>query len=321
MKKGNFTTVLAIIFAAVISIVSFTSCSGDSDIDNMLDNSSTNKVNSDQSDSENSKGIQAEAPFSVVLRALDTTGEDLTTKGDVSNVTLFVFDEQGYFVKQIAVEKAEILNRRTIDINCPGNDKITVIAWGGVTDNEEFTAMSPANIISDLEVKIKENDGIAKSASDLFYGQVVITRSTDTKSTDKQEIAIQRKVSSITLTTNGLTQDDSTYEYRISKSKDSFDANGELTGDEVEYVIPASFNKKGALVAETTPILPTSKLTVELYKDGKLVFSAEKDQKDRELSAKAGKQQNLVFDKDKAGFDANLVIAPFGVVVQYVVVD
>lgn len=319
MKKGNFTSVFALVFAVVISAVSFTSCSGsDSDIDTVLNNSSTNTVN--KSSENEPEGLQAEAPFSVVLRALDVNGEDLTTKGDVKNVTLFVFDDQGYFVKQVAVEKAQILNRRAIEIACPGNDKITVIAWGGLSDNEELPSMSPVNIISDLQVKIKENNGVAACASDLFYGQVVIQRSSDTKSSDKKELAIQRKVSSVALSTEGLAQDNATYEYRISKTQDSFDAEGNLTGEEVEYVIPATFNKKGVLVSESTPILPTSNLTVNLYKDGQLIFSAEKDQNGKTLSAKAGKQQNLVFDKNGSNFDVNLIVAEFGVVVQYVII-
>ena len=318
MKKGNFTSVLALAFAVIVSAVSFSSCSGnDSDLDNILDNSSTKTTNTPKESDEN--GIQAEAPFSVVLRALNVGGEDLTTKGDVKNVTLFVFDEEGYFVKQMVIEKSQILNRRTIDIACPGNDKITVIAWGGLSENEEFTAMSPANIISDLQVSVKENNGVAASTGDLFYGQIEIKRSS-TKSSERSELAIQRKVSSVALSTEGLTQDNSTYEYRISKSQDAFDANGELTGEEIEYVIPASFNKKGVLVAESSPILPTSNLTVSLYKDGKLVFSAEKDQNGKTLSAKAGKQQNLVFDKNDANLGVNLIVADFGVVVQYVVV-
>ncbi len=316
MKKGNLASVFALAFAVILSAVSFTSCSGsDSDIDNVLSNSSTNTINSSQ---ESDNEMQVEAPFSVVLRTLNVGGEDLTTKGDVKNVTLFVFDEEGYFVKQVAVEKSQILNRKTIEIACPGNDKITVIAWGGLSENEEFTAMSPMNIISDLQVKVKENNGVATATGDLFYGQVEIKHSS-TKSNDRSELALQRKVSSVSLSTEGLAQDNSTYEYRISKSQEAFDANGELTGEEIEYAIPASFNKKGVLVADS-PILPASNLTISLYKDGQLVFSAEKDQNGKNLSAKAGKQQNLVFDKNGSNLAVNLIVADFGVVVQYVIV-
>lgn len=316
MKKGNLTSVFALAFAVILSAVSFTSCSGgDSDIDNVLSNSSTNTINSSK---ESDNELQVEAPFSVVLRTLNVGGEDLTTKGDVKNVTLFVFDEEGYFVKQIAVEKSQILNRKTIEIACPGNDKITVIAWGGLSENEEFTAMSPMNIISDLQVKVKENNGVATATGDLFYGQVEIKHSS-TKSNERSELALQRKVSSVSLSTEGLAQDNSTYEYRISKSQEAFDANGELTGEEIEYAIPASFNKKGVLVADS-PILPASNLTISLYKDGQLVFSAEKDQNGKNLSAKAGKQQNLVFDKNGSNLAVNLIVADFGVVVQYVIV-
>lgn len=314
MKKGNLFTALVLLALVVCNTFTFTSCSSDSasDVDTII---STNPSNVNKSTDD--PKIQVEDPYSVVLKALDITGEDCTTKGDVKNVTLFVFDEQGYYIKQISVDKANILNRRNIEIACPRTKNITVIAWGGLTENEEVSTLTPANIISDLQVAIKEKEGVSAGASDLFYGKITLNQSTE-----KQELIITRKASSLALKTNGIQKEEGAiYEYRISKTRSAFDATGELTGDEIEYIFPASFDEKGALSATTNAILPASTIKVELYKDGQLIFSAEKDQQGKSLSAAVGKQQNLLFEKTSKSFSTNLVVAPWGVVVQYVIVD
>ena len=54
--------------------------------------------------------------------------------------------------------------------------------------------------------------------------------------------------------------------------------------EEVEFAFPASFDEKGNLTTETQAIFPAQNITVELYKDGNLIFSSEKD-KNGELFA------------------------------------
>ena len=64
--------------------------------------------------------------------------------------------------------------------------------------------MSKANIISDLQVSLKENNGIANIPSDLFYGQVTLHKNSSTKSTVSNELQIIRKTSIFQLSTKGL---------------------------------------------------------------------------------------------------------------------
>ena len=70
--------------------------------------------------------------------------------------------------------------------------------------NEEISNMSKANIISDLQVSLKENNGIANIPSDLFYGQVTLHKNSSTKSTVSNELQIIRKTSIFQLSTKGL---------------------------------------------------------------------------------------------------------------------
>ena len=98
---------------------------------------------------------------------------DITAKGDVKSTTLYVFDENNDFYKQITVDNDYLLQVKPVEINCPGSDKITVIAWAGLSSNsEEISNMNQANVISDLQVSLKHNNGVANNLpGDLFYGQ------------------------------------------------------------------------------------------------------------------------------------------------------
>lgn len=300
-------------FLAIIatSLVLFSSCASDSSSDNVM-----SVVN------ESTLAEIAETPFSLVLKAYDAEGADVTTQGDVEGANLFIFDSQNDFVKQVSVPKSALLNRQTIEISCPNTDKITVVAWGGLSSQEEVSSLSMANIISDLQIQLKQNNGIAQVPSDLFYGSVVLNRPA-TKSTAQQvELKLERKVSSLALSTKGLTKKFGTegiYEYRVHASNDGFDYQGNLISDDVVYIFPASFDKSGNLVSDMQAIVPSSKMTIELYKDGELIFSVQNDKNGENLSAKTGKQMNYVFNYS-AKTKAELVVTPWNTVVQYVTV-
>ncbi|WP_106831540.1 FimB/Mfa2 family fimbrial subunit [Parabacteroides pacaensis] len=310
MKSKKLTNRFFAVFAAV-TFVLFTSCSSDSESAGNLSGLSNNEIDE-----------IAEAPFSVVLKAFDAQGADVTTGGDVEGATLFVFNDQNDFVKQISVPKASLLNRQAIQISCAHTNKITVVAWGGLTsDKEDVPSLNEANVISDLQIQLKQNNGIAQIPGDLFYGQTVISRSS-TKSGAQQEIKLERKVSSLSLATKNLAKKfgtDGVYQYKVRAINDGFDYQGNLIGEEVEYIFSASFDEKGNLVADTQPVLPSSKLVVELYKDNELIFSVSNDKKGEILSTKAGKQMNYIFNYSTKT-KAELVVTPWNTVVQYVTV-
>lgn len=307
MKGKIFSaSIVASVFA--LSSVFMTSCSADSSTD-IIGNTPEVSI--------------TEAPFNVSIRTI-VNGSDQTVEGEVENVTLFAFDQNNDFVKQINVDQSTIINRRSIKIDAQNTDRLTIIAWGGVSsDKEALTSMNQARIISDLELQLKQNNGIATSPNDLFYGKTVIYRSS-TKTGETQTIEMERKVSSIDLTTKGLEKyfgnTEGNYVYKIKKTKSAFDYNGELTGEEVEYIFSASFNEKGELVSETSPILPASEITIELYKDDKLIFSAKKDKKGQTLSASQGKQMNYVFSFT-GKVTTNLVVSDWNTNVQYVTIS
>lgn len=309
MKGKIFTCIAA---AILLSTSAFTSCSSDSSND-IIGNNPSEVANT------------TEAPFNLVIKTLNADGKDISIDGDVNAATLFVFNKNNDFVKQINLDKATLLNNTTIQIECPNTDKLTVIAWGGLSSNEEITTMSQARIINDLQIQLKQNNGIAATPSDLFYGQVTISRSS-TKA-GNTELNLQRKISSINLTTKGLVAHFATtkgnYVYKIKNSKDGFNYNGEVIGNDVDFLIPATFDKNGVLVTETTPVLPSQNITIELYKDDQLLFSAKNDQNGKNASTIAGKQINYLFNFSGTSTQtaSNITVSNWNSDIQYVTLN
>ena len=310
MKKGRIFTNCIVAVCTLIAMIAFASCSADSDSSYGIDDSVINSASS-----------KTEAPFSVVLKAY-SDNKDITVKGDVDQTTLFIFDQSGDFYKQMTVDRTYLLQAKPIEIACPGSDQITVVAWAGLSgENENISALNQANIISDLQVSLKQNNGVAASLpGDLFYGQVTL-KSTSTKASS-ETLKIERKVSSVSLITKGvikmLDSRDGNFYYKIKKTKSSFNHNGELTGEDIEYIIPATMNDKGNVVADNTTILPASDITIELYKDDKMILSSENVKNLEKVSINEGELSELTFDLSKNS--GNIVVADWGTVIVNVTV-
>ena len=311
MKKGRIFTNCLYFVCTLVAAISFASCSADSD-------SSYSGI--DEKVIENA-AEKTDASFSVVLKAY-SDNKDITVKGDVDQTTLFVFDQNNDFYKQVTLDRTYLLQAKPVEISCPGSKQITVVAWAGLSsDSEEISAMSQANIISDLQVSLKQNNGVAAALpGDLFYGQATL-KSASTKS-GAETLKIERKVSSISLITKSvikvLDSKEGNFYYKVKNTKGSFNHNGELTGENIEYIIPATLNTKGNVVAENTTILPASNMTVELYKDDKMILSSENVKNLEKVSVNEGELSELTFDLSRNS--GNIVVTDWGTVIQHVTI-
>lgn len=306
MKKGKIFTNCLFSFWTLSIVLSFSSCSADGDSTSIIDDRVP---------------LETEVPFYVILKAY-SNNSDITANGDVKNTTLYVFDGNNDFYKQITVDKEYLLQVKPIEISCPGADKITVIAWSGLSnESEEISNMNRANIISDLQVSLKQNNGVANNLpGDLFYGQIVLHRSS-TKAT-AQELRIERKVSSMSILAKGALKvfdsKEGNYYYKIKRTKSSFNCNGELTGNDIEYIIPATLIENGNLTTGTFSILPADNITIELYRDEVLILSSENIKNSENVAANEGEQTNIVFDLSRNNI--NISVSDWNTVIRYVTV-
>lgn len=297
----------------IATVLAFTACSSeDSNMEYIQKDNTTASTGSST----------AVNPYTLVLKAL-SDGKDVTTKGDVEGVTLFVFDENYDYVETKTIDKSTVLNRRTISIAANATEKITVVAYAGLTNNkEEVSSLNQNSILTDLRVQLKQNNGQVTSPSDLFYGQISIDRASVTRSDDAQVLSIERKVAEFSLTTTGIANKFGTttgdFYYKIKTSTSMINYNGEVTGENVEYILPATVNAAGNLVADNIAVLPSDDVTIELYRDDILVLSSKNLKNTQELSISASEQLDIVFDAVKANL--SMVVAAWGQVINRVTV-
>ena len=108
------------------------------------------------------------------------------------------------------------------------------------------------------------------------------------------------------------------YYYKIKRTKSSFNCNGELTGNDIGYIIPATLNDNGNLTTGTFSILPADNMTIELYRDDVLVLSSENVKNSENVAANEGEQTNIIFDLSRNNI--NISISEWGTVIQHVTV-
>ena len=104
------------------------------------------------------------------------------------------------------------------------------------------------------------------------------------------------------------------YYYKIKRTKSSFNCNGELTGNDIGYIIPATLNNNGNLTTGTFSILPADNMTIELYRDDVLVLSSENVKNSENVAANEGEQTNIIFDLSRNNI--NISISEWGTVIH-----
>lgn len=295
MRTRNFTKGLAV--AMVLTVVmSFAACSSEGS-----DNAYTPNLEAvtNRNDSQ-----QAEAPYSILVRAY-SNGSDVTTDLSSCDVKLFVFDQNNEYVKTVNVPTYNVQNKKNVEISAPGTESITVIAWAGTGSSEELTVLNNANLISDLQLTLKSRNGFADLPGDILYGKVQISRS-QTKSGDVSEIAVSRKTTNVLLRTAGMSaSENDDFYYVVKQSSNAVDCNGKYAGEVVSHIVPAYVSEGGNVTTEHFALFSTSLISVELYRNDELVYSAKNLENNKKVSLEEGKQINLTFDINKTSYSVD----------------
>lgn len=277
MKK-NIPQKIAMIWLTIATVLLFSCTSGSEELPSSLptdDNTTT------------TDGI-----FTLKASIIDNEGHNITNRRSLNGISLFIFDQNNSFHNRLEIDIQSIIDKRDINISCPGSDQITVIAWGGSADLSEIISnLTKGSPMSDFMLKTSRNTNASNLPGDLFYGQVVISRGNNRSTDLGHELIMRRKNSSISLVTKGLPKEIACcYTYKVKSADNGFNYNGVLTGDDIEYTIPAYFDDKGNLRMQKSSVLPSSAITIELYKDNEPVFSIQKDEHQNDLSMKEGSE-------------------------------
>lgn len=106
----------------------------------------------------------------------------------------------------MSYKSSYLLQAKQVQIECLGSYRITVIAWSGISN---------------------ENDSVVSNLpNDLFYGQVAVYHATPTTKANAQTLKIEHKVSSLALSTKDIMKvfdsKEGSYFYKVKKHERFF---------------------------------------------------------------------------------------------------
>lgn len=305
MKKGKiFTNCLCLIFA-IIATITTTGCSPELESIQINDTQVPMEIND---------------PFSITLKVY-SDNKDITSKGDIDNITLYIFDDKNDFFEERTVDRTYYLQAKPILVNCPQTKKITVIALCN-TSSEDVSTINHSNIVSDLTVKLKENNGVVtEMPDDLFHGQITIERAVTTKAATSL-LKMERKVASMSLIVKNASRlpnsGSGEFYFKIKESKSEINYKGELTGKDIVYTVPATI-KNNHLTTGNFTVFPAENYTIELYQNENCILSSEEITKSENLTTTAGGQLSVIIDFSKKNCD--VIVSEWGTVIQIVTVE
>lgn len=222
----------------------------------------------------------------LTLRVVNAKGDDITKLGEVTQGTLFVFDESGKLLERPKLTHDQLVNSAPIILQYASGTKLHLVCWGNL--GAEKQELKDVKELNDLIVTLKNSDeeGTASHPDSLFFGIQNITASEQLYSGGNQVITIAPKTATIRIETRGL---QNVYDYNSIKSSsdplrfymsntlNSFEPDGSLGGSYVKYHpagkldIPSGASTKEWMVQKEENVCEGQKLTFSLFNQTKLL--------------------------------------------------
>ena len=266
-------------------------------------------------------------PFQVTIKALDADLNDITEEGAVQQVILFVFNEHGQIVSASELTTDQVKNRKPVDIkpDYPGHQSYTFVAWGNLDGKVDFSQINTVKQMEDLYVKLKIQNGTAQTPGDLFHGSINVAAEFGGIDPGKPHVVeIIRKTAGITITTVKLRpwngNKEGVYSYVVRESLDTYDKDGNLTGNPANYSPQAVFNENGHFVTPlfyTFPAATGKSFVVDILFNGEVIFTADKDSDGNPFVPQVGRTLNILIELS-AKLQVKCIVTPWNVVHQHV---
>ena len=208
-------------------------------------------------------------PFYVFIKVEDNNGNDITSEGDVKQLIMFVFDENGKMIDAIEVSGDQVAGRKPIEMKFDPRQhpqSLTFDVWANTGNEVDFSAINTVQQRQNLYVSLKKTaDGSAQSPGDLFHGTLanVPIEVGGIEYGTSHEVVIKRKVALVTITTINLrpwhsnTRVTDGYSYQVHGATAGLDHQGN-PGTGATYHVPETmFNEQDHFVAPLFTVLPT----------------------------------------------------------------
>lgn len=265
-----------------------------------------------------------DACYKLTLKVVNTGGENITASGDVSDATIYVFDESNNFVETVKMSVDAIRSSTPITLKTPyrADKKLYFVAWGNIASGDVI--ITEGQKIADFKAQLRSDNGVASQPSDLFGGhKMIITAQNNLK--QNEEIVIEPKVGGVTLRTEGLPnyqknnplRSDDNFAFSVDKTSSEYNYEGNLQGDLVFY------EPEGQMTADqefATPlphsVFPGDKLAGSLFLDGETIGFDDKDENGNDINVGPHQQKEFVFvfGDNGAFLGIRVIVRPWGYV-------
>lgn len=272
-------------------------------------------------------------PFQVTIKALDADKNDITESGDVEQVVLFVFDEDGNIHQTLILSDEEVKQRNhyEIEVGYPASKSFKFIAWANLDEKVDYSQFTTVKQISNLYVKLKTKVSgtgaikIAESPGDLFYGKLVVpTPIGDKEAGQLHVIEIERMTVGETITAIDVKQwngnKEGEYTFIVRETQSMYDSEGDATGEIVIYAPFCTLSEDGTLSTPLYYVFPTDigkGYVVEILFNGEVIYTTDKNSDGSPFFCDKGRTLNIIIDF-KANLQIITEITPWNVVFQYV---
>lgn len=277
-------------------------------------------------------------PFSLTVRALDASGRDITSEGDVQEVILFTFDETGKCLAKQLLNADEVKARKQIYVKHLGPKKLTFVAWGNPTA-ADIERLKSVQRIEEVSMPLTVRDGYGEFPPDLFSGR--LDRDQTYGGLDEGHSAtidIYRRTCQVTVTVLGygtwLRQQgyetdpfdpaDPAARILLGTSPSAYRPVDTLEGDPVTYRLSGTLDSATDDYHTGTFRVypgadPKEPFHLDFYVGDTLVESFTIDSVGTPIIPEPGKNLNILIDfRSGSGF-IQIVVSPWNIVHQFVI--
>ncbi len=269
--------------------------------------------------------------FALRLKALNADNQDITESGEVTQSTLFIFDENKQLLEARSLDQHFITSRQEIVLtNYAPNTWLHLVAWGNL--GAENQQLGTINTLTDLQVALNHVNGLASEPDSLFYGNLTVLTGTTGILRQDQEIVIVPKTATLKIETRGLphglawnglksdTYNPDRFDYYMNHTLHAFDSEGNQTGDSIRYSPDGIIDNYEYVTEHDYNVCPGTNLSVALHFDNKVLAAiTEAENIDQgetgPIHTYAGKRTYVIiyFGQD-GSISAKMKITPWGVV-------
>lgn len=251
------------------------------------------------------------------IKAVNITGQDITSSGEAGGANVYVFDENQHFVEQIAISSTDIQNKTPIKIFHKGISNFSVIVWSNLNGRQQADSLTTGISMSQAFIQLKKNaEGYAQNPDDLFQGILNIENNKHANSnvTLEETVTIERKTALLNIMVKGLSNQPAHNYYFIIKgaSKNTYNLKAELVGDSIRYRQSGEFNTSNSQFISAPfsmfPLPEGGRLTISIYDGENLIATAETNDKDgSNIVPIVGVTTNVLIDL-RASLNVNIVV-------------